>query len=442
MARRDARFDVGRAARERQRGLGDVARRVGDHRRAEFLDLGLGGRRAHQHAVAAGAVHLLDHQLGQVVQHVLEVVRLAAHPGGHVGEDRFLAQVEADHLGHVGVDRLVVRDARAHGVADGHVARAVGAHEARAAQRGGGAEHLRVEEVVVHPAVDHVHALQAARGAHVDEVVLDDEVLPLDQLHAHLLGQEGVLEVGAVVHAGREHHHRGFGRGGGGAGAQRVQQQVGVVRHRRHLVHGEQLGEEPHHHLAVLQHVRHAGGHAQVVFQHVIDALAARVRRAHDVDAADVRIDVLRHLHAHHLGPELGVADDQVRRHDARADDLLAVVHVVDEAVERRHALHQPLLHALPLVRGDDARDQVERNQPLGAGAVLVLGAVDGKGDAHAAEDHFRLCAARLHRFLSLLGQPLAIALVMGTHIAAFERQHRVHLVELQHKSGASCPAG
>jgi hypothetical protein len=29
----------------------------------------------------------------------------------------------------------------------------------------------------------------------------------LDQLNAHLAGQEGVLEIGRVVYAGSEHHH-------------------------------------------------------------------------------------------------------------------------------------------------------------------------------------------------------------------------------------------
>ena len=46
-------------------------------------------------------------------------------------------------------------------------------------------------------------------GAHVDAVVVDDdEIAALDQLDAHLLGQEGVLEVGRVVDTGGEHHHR------------------------------------------------------------------------------------------------------------------------------------------------------------------------------------------------------------------------------------------
>ena len=43
----------------------------------------------------------------------------------------------------------------------------------------------------------------------------------------------------------------------GATRAQRLEQQVGVVRDRRDAVLAEQLGEQPHHHLAVLEHVAH-----------------------------------------------------------------------------------------------------------------------------------------------------------------------------------------
>ncbi len=56
------------------------------------------------------------------------------------------------------------------------------------------------------PPVDHVHALGAARRAHVDDVVAHEQVLAFDELDAHLLRQERVLEVGAVVGAGRQQH--------------------------------------------------------------------------------------------------------------------------------------------------------------------------------------------------------------------------------------------
>ena len=377
----------------------------------------------------------LDHQLVQVVQHVAQVVGLAAQPGGHVAEDGLLPQVEADHVRHIRVDRLVVGNPGAHRIADGDVAGAVGIHQARTAQRRIGAEHLGVQEVIVHAAIDHVHALQTARGAHVHHPVAHHQVLALDQLHPHLLRQEGMLEIGAVVHARRQHHHRG--RGGPGrtrrAGAQRVQQQVGVVGHRLHGVSAEQLGEQPHHHLAVFQHVRHAGRHAQVVLQHVVLALALGVAGPHDVDAGNVGVHPAGHQHALHLRAELGIAIDQVARHDAGVQDGLAMVDVLDEAVQRRDPLHQPLLHARPLAGGDDARDQVEGNQALRARPALILVAIDGKGDADAAKDHLRLGLPRTHGGLRLPCQPLGIGLVMGPHVAAIERQHCVHLVKLLH---------
>jgi len=42
---------------------------------------------------------------------------------------------------------------------------------------------------------------------HEHVVVLDDQVTPFDEHHAHFARQEGVLEVGGVRHAGREDHH-------------------------------------------------------------------------------------------------------------------------------------------------------------------------------------------------------------------------------------------
>ena len=62
-----------------------------------------------------------------------------------------------------------------------------------------------VEERVVDPAIDDVDALEPARGAHGHDVLVDDEVAALDELDAHLAGEERVLEVGGVEDAGREH---------------------------------------------------------------------------------------------------------------------------------------------------------------------------------------------------------------------------------------------
>ena len=70
-----------------------------------------------------------------------------------------------------------------------------------AAEHRVGAEVQRVEVVVVDAAVDDVDALLARGRAHVDDVVAAHEVAALDQLDAHLPGEERVLEVRGVVDA-------------------------------------------------------------------------------------------------------------------------------------------------------------------------------------------------------------------------------------------------
>ena len=99
---------------------------------------------------------------------------------------------------------------------------------------------------------------------------------------------------------------------------ERREQLVRIVLDRRDAVAREQVGEQPQHDLAVLQHVGDAGGRAGIVFQHVegvgIDA--------HDVDAGDEHVDVVRHALAVHLGPEHRVLEHQVFRHDAGAQHL------------------------------------------------------------------------------------------------------------------------
>jgi len=166
-------------------------------------------------------------------------------------------------------------------------------------------------------------------------------------------------------------------------------------------------------------------------------AVARGIGGADDVDAGDVRVHVARHVHAHHLGPVLCVVQHLLGGHDAGLQDLLPVVDVVDEPVQRRHALAQASLHVAPLLARDHARDQVERDQALGAGAVLVLGAVDREGDADAAEDEFRFLALRLHHVGRLLGQPACVGLVVFSHGAG----GGVHFVEWLHRP-ISCPAG
>ena len=253
-------------------------------------------------------------------------------------------------------------------------------------------------------------ALWALGRAHVDRVVLDEQVLALDQLDAHLLGEERVLEVRRVVGARRQHGH---GRRLLARGRERVEileQQVGVMLDRPDRLRREELGKEPHHHLAVLEHVRHARRHAQVVLEHVVLALVC----TNDVHAGDVRIDATGNVHPVHLGTVLGVAEHALARDDAGRQDRLVVVDVVQERVQRVHALAQSPIEHLPLVGRNDARNDVERNQALGAGLL----AVDREGDPDAMERALGLLALLGDAGGGCPAEPPRECLVMGPHPA------------------------
>ena len=100
--------------------------------------------------------------------------------------------------------------------------------------------------------------------------------------------------------------------------AQRVEQLLGVMLDRRDAVPREQFGEQPHHHLAVLQHVGDAGGRAGIILEHV----ETFRRHPHDVDAGDMRVDVVGDMSARSSRPEHRVLKYQVLRDDAGAQHL------------------------------------------------------------------------------------------------------------------------
>src|SRR6185503_326684 len=119
-------------------------------------------------------------------------------------------------------------------------------------------------------------------------------------------------------------------------------------------------------------------GRADIILEHEEIALAG----ADQVYTGNMGVDVVRRLDAEHLGPERGVEQNELRRHEARLNDLLVVIDVVEEDVDRLDSLDAAPLHEIPLGAVEDAGDQVKRDQPLGRAAF----GVDCKGDAEPAE--------------------------------------------------------
>ena len=79
--------------------LRDPAAGVGDDPLAQGLEFILGRVRADHQALAARAVHRLDHELVQPVQDVLPGLLLFEPEGVHVGDHGLLAEVVPDQVG-------------------------------------------------------------------------------------------------------------------------------------------------------------------------------------------------------------------------------------------------------------------------------------------------------------------------------------------------------
>ncbi|VDC49472.1 hypothetical protein BREV_BREV_03595 [Brevundimonas mediterranea] len=229
-----------------------------------------------------------------------------------------------------------------------------------------------------------------------------------------------MLVIGRVERPGRQHHNgRILARPRRRRGLQRAQQHVGIDLDRPHRMFGEQVGEQPHHHLAVLQHIGDPGRRADIVLQHIEAVLA----RANQIDPGDMAPDVARRPAPLHLGPIVRIGQDQVGGHDPGADTVLRPVDVLQEGVDGGDPLLQPLLQPAPFVGADDARDDIERDQPL----VGFLVAIDGEGHAHPAEEQLGLARARLQQIRRGVFQPGRQGLVA---VADRPRSAAVHFVE------------
>ena len=154
-----------------------------------------------------------------------------------------------------------------------------------------------------------------------------------------------------------------------------------------HACRAVEIGESALQRGAILQHVTGSGGTAQVVLQYQVFSLAI----TDQVGAADVDIDVLGDIESHEFPAEMFCSQNIVGRDDPILEDLLVMINIVKEVIQRSDALDKTFLDHLPLAVGNDPRHQIEGEDPLGPLIVVV----DGEGDpaSHEGEIHGRLLA-------------------------------------------------
>ena len=332
-------------ARERNRRLRDVVARLGLDLFAERLNLVLGRLRANQHAVAAGFVRGLDDEFFHVFQNVFFVGFFVREVGVHVRNDRILIEVIFDHLGHEIIHHLVVGDAGADGVGQRDVAGAISVHQAGHAEHRITAEHRRINKIIIHAAINHMHRLQAFRRAHEHPRVAHQQVAALDNFNAHLPREIRVLEIRRVVGARREQHHRRIGHAGGRDVMQHPQQFARIILHRPHADAFEHLRKRALHRAPVFQHVAHAARTTAIVFQHEIIAFVI----ADQIRAANVDVNILRHVEVHELAPEMFSRQNVKRRDDAVLQNFLLVIKIVQKQIQRRDALRPGRAPDIPI---------------------------------------------------------------------------------------------
>ena len=158
-------------------------------------------------------------------------------------------------------------------------------------------------------------------------------------------------------------------------GFQHLEQAARVFVHRAHRKPREYCREDGLEHLAILQDVRDAGRHAQVVLENVVAAVAV----AHQVGPGDVAPDAPRRIQAVALFPVGHRGENHLGGNHSVAQDLLVVIDIVDEGVEGVDPLLETALDVVPLGGGHDSRDQIEREDALGSRGVSI----DVEGDAH-----------------------------------------------------------
>jgi hypothetical protein len=149
---------------------------------------------------------------------------------------------------------------------------------------------------------------------------------------------------------------------------QHLEQFLRIMFDRLHANALEHGGKGPLHRPAVFQNVTDAAGTAAVVLQHQVLALVV----ADQIRAADVNVNVLRHVEVHELAPEMFSREDIGRRDDAVLQDFLLVINVAQEQVQRRDALREAAFELLPFLGRNDARQQVERENLLRARRIAI----------------------------------------------------------------------
>ena len=310
-----------------------------------------------------------EHQRVEPGAHMVALARLAAPPGGDIGEDEIGAQHRARQLRQEGGERARFDHARARPVADHQPAARAGVIQVGDADPRLAVEGERIEEAAVHPAPEAIDALQPLDGAHEQAAFRHDQVVAFDQHQAEIAGEMRLFGIALVEAAGRQLADARVRSGavGGEAPPQVGKEGREAPRvHRAQQVAGGARESEP-----VFERIAHAHGRAHPIGQHAPFA----ARPAPDVGGVEMEKMAARRGGAGHHAPIMRAAGDDAGRQLAIAHQRLGGIDVADDPFQQVRALDQAGFDMPPFGRADQQREGPER-----PGAFLfVAGQAEGE---------------------------------------------------------------
>ena len=145
----------------------------------------------------------------------------------------------------------------------------------------------------------------------------------------------------------------------------------------------------------------------QIILQHIVIAVVVTDK----INTRDMGVDAAVEFDALHAGLVLLVGQHLLGRNDAGLEDMLFMIDIVQEGIEGRDPLADPLIQHLPLTSRNDAGHIIKRDQALGA----FLIAIDIEGDTYAVKQQIGFFALLLDLLGICLVQPLPERGVMAT---------------------------
>ncbi len=285
---------------------------------------------------------VLDAALVETGEHARTRPVVAAPERLDIGKAQLLAQQPPRQRRQKAHDRARLDEAGAGHVGDRDRALADRLQQAGRAELRGGVQLQRIAPVGVDPPPQHVGALQAGDGAHIELAVIGEEVLALDQQQPEITSEIDLLGAGLAERAGRQ---QADARIDALRAAREPGAKIAEERRQPAQIHvAKQARDGSRHDEAVFQRIAGARRRLGAIAQHPPRAIrAARdLRRVKAQPAAAGRRD------AAHRPDELRRARHRRRRQRAVLDQPSFAVNVAKDEIEQFRALDDSGLDRLP----------------------------------------------------------------------------------------------